>query len=102
MTENGTILAQYALQYNDGRPYEGLSDPTYHSDLYVVRSADGGQTWENVLFVNEKAGAADLVMDPSNPRILFASLWRVKRTPYSLESGGEGSGFWKSKRHGLF
>ncbi|MCB0315207.1 MAG: hypothetical protein KDH84_18435, partial [Calditrichaeota bacterium] len=41
-------------------------------------------------------GAIDLVMDPGNPRVLFASFWRVRRTPYSLESGGEGSGLWKS------
>jgi photosystem II stability/assembly factor-like uncharacterized protein len=62
----------------------------------VFRSRDGGATFERVLFVNEDAGAVDLVMDPTNPRILYASFWRVRRTPYSLESGGEGSGLWKS------
>ncbi|MEE4298208.1 MAG: hypothetical protein V2J24_02100 [Pseudomonadales bacterium] len=62
----------------------------------VFRSRDGGESWEQVLFVNEDAGAVDLVMDPTNPRILYASFWRVRRTPYSLESGGEGSGLWKS------
>jgi len=62
----------------------------------VFRSTDGGTTWQNVLFVNENAGAVDLVLDPVNPRILYASFWRVHRTPYSLESGGEGSGIWKS------
>lgn len=62
----------------------------------VYRSKDGGKTWENILFVNDAAGAVDLCMDPGNPRILFASFWRVKRTPYSLESGGEGSSLWKS------
>jgi photosystem II stability/assembly factor-like uncharacterized protein len=72
-------------------------------DLYVpkqergvYRSKDGGKSWERVLFANENAGAIDLVMDPSNPRVLFASTWRVRRTPYSLESGGEGSALWKS------
>ncbi len=62
----------------------------------VYRSKDGGETWEKILFVNADAGAVDLVMDPNNPRVLFASTWRVRRTPYSLESGGEGSGLWRS------
>jgi len=62
----------------------------------VYRSKDGGETWEKILFANADAGAVDLVMDPSNPRVLYASTWRIRRTPYSLESGGEGSGIWKS------
>jgi len=62
----------------------------------VFRSADGGETWEKILFVNDEVGAVDLILDPTNPRIVYASFWRIKRTPYSLESGGEGSGLWKS------
>ena len=62
----------------------------------VYRSKDGGDHWEKVLFANENAGAVELVMDPNNPRILYASTWRIKRTPYSLESGGLGSALWKS------
>lgn len=62
----------------------------------VFRSLDGGQTWKRILFANADAGAVDLCMDPNNPRILYASTWRVRRTPYSLESGGEGSALWKS------
>ena len=62
----------------------------------VYRTRDGGDSWEQILFVNDNAGAVDLVMDPTNPRILYASFWRIRRTPYSLESGGEGSGIWKS------
>ncbi len=62
----------------------------------VYRSIDGGNTWEKVLYVNADAGAVELVMDPNNPRILYASTWRIRRTPYSLESGGEGSGLWKT------
>ena len=49
-----------------------------------------------MLFVNDEVGAVDLILDPNNPRVLYASTWRVKRTPYSLESGGPGSGLWKS------
>ncbi|MBU1013267.1 MAG: glycosyl hydrolase [Bacteroidetes bacterium] len=62
----------------------------------VFRSKDGGKSWEKILFANENAGAVDLMMDPNNPRILYASTWRIRRTPFSLESGGEGSYLWKS------
>ncbi len=62
----------------------------------IYRSTNGGDTWENVKFVNEDAGFVDLVLDPNNPRVLYASSWRIRRTPYSLESGGEGSSLWKS------
>lgn len=62
----------------------------------VYRSKNGGETWEQVLVVNDNAGAVDLIFDPTNPRTLYASTWRVRRTPYSLESGGEGSALWKS------
>ncbi len=62
----------------------------------IYRSRDGGNTWEKILFANDQAGAVDLILDPTNPRILYASTWRVKRTPYSFESGGEGSALWKS------
>ena len=62
----------------------------------VYRTTDGGETWEKILFVSADVGAVDLAMDPTNPRILYASFWRVRRTPYSLESGGEGSGLYKS------
>jgi photosystem II stability/assembly factor-like uncharacterized protein len=65
-------------------------------DRGVYRSTDGGKTWERKLFANADAGAIDLVLDPNNPRILYASTWRIRRTPYSLESGGEGSALWKS------
>lgn len=62
----------------------------------VYRSRDGGKNWDRILFANRDAGAVDLILDPSNPRIIYASTWRVRRTPYSLESGGEGSALWKS------
>ncbi len=62
----------------------------------VFKSTDGGETWQRALFVSDEAGAVDLVLDPNNPRILYATTWKILRTPYSLESGGEGSGIWKS------
>ncbi|MGB8703522.1 MAG: glycosyl hydrolase, partial [Gillisia sp.] len=69
-------------------------------DRGVYKSTDGGNTWKKTLFVNDQAGAFDLVMDPTNPRILYASTWRVQRTPYSFSSGGEGSALWKSTDSG--
>jgi photosystem II stability/assembly factor-like uncharacterized protein len=62
----------------------------------VFRSKDGGTTWENILSKGDKAGAFDLVMDPTNPRILFATLWEFSRSPYEMSSGGENSGLYKS------
>jgi photosystem II stability/assembly factor-like uncharacterized protein len=62
----------------------------------LYRSKDGGKTWERILFVNADAGAIDLCMDPTNPRILYASFWRIRREPWALSSGGPGSSIWKS------
>jgi photosystem II stability/assembly factor-like uncharacterized protein len=62
----------------------------------IFRSSDGGATWQKVLYINENAGAIDIALNPKNPRELYAAFWQVKRTPWSLESGGEGSGLWKS------
>ena len=62
----------------------------------VYKSTDGGKTWKRILFVNNQTGCSDLVMEPGNPSVLYAGTWRLLRTPYSLESGGEGSSLWKS------
>ncbi len=66
------------------------------NDRGVYKSVDGGLTWKKVLFANNLSGAFEIVMDPNNPRILYASTWRVQRTSHSLSSGGEGSDLWKS------
>jgi photosystem II stability/assembly factor-like uncharacterized protein len=62
----------------------------------VYKTTDGGKNWKRVLFANADAGAVDVSYDPSNPDFMMASTWRVRRTPYSLTSGGEGSAVWKS------
>ena len=62
----------------------------------VFRSKDGGQNWEKVLYVDEKSGAIDISFVPSNPRILFAGFWQANRKTWTLESGGPGSGLYKS------
>ena len=58
----------------------------------VFRTSDGGDSWQKVLYVDAEVGAVDLAMDPTNPRILYASFWRVKRTPYSLGKRRRGLG----------
>jgi len=62
----------------------------------VYRSLNGGKTWERVLFKDYHTGAIDIAMDPHNPNVLFAALYQVQRTPWSLESGGPGSGLYRS------
>lgn len=69
-------------------------------DRGVYKSTDGGKNWRKVLFANADAGAVDLIIDPNNPRVLYASTWNVRRTPYSLSSGGDGSALWKSTDSG--
>tara|TARA_B100001146_G_scaffold221995_2_gene233555 strand:- start:4704 stop:7808 length:3105 start_codon:yes stop_codon:yes gene_type:complete len=72
--------------------------PTQERGVY--KTTDGGKNWKKVLFANENAGAVDLIMDPNNHRVLYASTWNVRRTPYSLSSGGDGSALWKSTDSG--
>ena len=65
-----------------------------HAERGVFKTTDGGQTWEKVLYVNEKTGIADLVMDPSNPNKLIAAMWEHRRQPWTFKSGGAGSGLY--------
>ncbi|MES1244255.1 MAG: hypothetical protein ABUT39_21800 [Acidobacteriota bacterium] len=65
----------------------------------VFRTADGGRTWEKVLFVDDRTGATDLAADPAAPEVVFASLWQVRGYPwlsYFIPNVGPGSGIWKS------
>ncbi len=62
----------------------------------VFRTRDGGKTWKKILFINDSTGANDLTIDPSNPRIMYASMYKFQRTPWSMVSGGGRSGIWKT------
>jgi photosystem II stability/assembly factor-like uncharacterized protein len=62
----------------------------------VFRTRDGGKTWEKVLYINDRTGAIDVVFDPQNPHILFAAMWEGYRTPWSLTSGGDKAGLYRS------
>jgi len=67
----------------------------------IFRTTDGGKSWQKVLFRDEKTGGIDVVFDPNNSSIVYAALWEVYRTPYSLNSGGPGSGLYKSEDGGV-
>ena len=62
----------------------------------VFRTTDGGKTWQKTLFVDEDTGCSSLVMDPGNPMVLFAGMWRVRRYPWTLEDGGTSGGIFRS------
>ncbi len=66
----------------------------------VFKTINGGKTWNKILYIDEYTGCIDMAMDPANPEILYTSSWQVLRTPYSMESGGSGSGLWKSNNGG--
>ncbi len=65
-----------------------------HPERGVFKTTDGGKTWKNILFVNNKTGAADLVVDANNPNKLIAAMWEHRRKPYTFNSGGKGSGLY--------
>lgn len=66
----------------------------------VYRSRDGGTNWERVLFVSDETGAVDIAMNPTNPRILYAAMWRGERKPWTVVSGSDDGGLFRSKDGG--
>ena len=87
---------------NENLVYAACMGKTFgiNKERGLYRSKDGGKTWENILFVNDSTGCCDVKMDPTNPLILYATMWQSRRTPYSLESGGRGDGLYKSSDGG--
>jgi photosystem II stability/assembly factor-like uncharacterized protein len=77
-----------------GHPY-GTS-----SERGIFRTTDGGKTWEKVLYKDENTGGIDVAFDPHNPNILFGALWQARRTSWSMEDGGPGSGLYRSNDGG--
>jgi photosystem II stability/assembly factor-like uncharacterized protein len=65
-----------------------------HRGLY--KSVNGGDTWEKILYIDAETGCADILIDPTNPQVVFASMWQFRRQPYSFSSGGNNSGLYKS------
>ena len=100
---NSRHIPRIAIHPNDyNTVYVGVLGNIYKptEDRGLYKSTDGGKTWKKILFANNQSGVVDLRIDPTNPRIIYASTWRVQRTPYSLSSGGEGSALWKSTDEG--
>lgn len=113
-TDGGESWAHMGLD-NTGRIARVIIHPTNPDVVYVAamghayapqkdrgvyKSTDGGKSWKQVLFVDENTGASDLVMDPSNPRILFAGMWQLSLRTWNRTSGGPGSGIHVSKDGG--
>ncbi len=71
-----------------------------NSERGIFRTTDGGKTWEKVLYKDENTGGIDVAFDPHNPNILFAALWQARRTSWSMDSGGPGSGLYRSNDGG--
>jgi photosystem II stability/assembly factor-like uncharacterized protein len=67
----------------------------------IFRTTDGGKTWSKVLFKDENTGGIDLAFDPSNPNTIFAGLWQARRSPWGMDSGGPGSGLYRSTDGGV-
>ncbi|MCB0686525.1 MAG: glycosyl hydrolase, partial [Saprospiraceae bacterium] len=109
-TDGGDHWSHIGLE-NTGRISRVVVDPNNPDIVYVAalghaytpqkergifKSMDGGKTWNHVLKVDENTGASDLVMDPYNPRILFAGMWQLEIRPWTRTSGGPGSGIYRS------
>lgn len=62
----------------------------------LYKTTDGGKTWEKILYMDEKTGCAEVLINPNDPNIIYATTWQFRRTPYSFSSGGKGSGVFKS------
>ncbi len=83
---------------NSGRVYVGAFGHAFgpNPERGVFRSLDGGRSWEKVLYIDERHGVSDLEIDPGNPNILYAAFWHFERKPWTLESGSESGGLYKS------
>jgi len=71
-----------------------------NSERGIYRSTDGGNSWQRVLHVDDKTGGIDVQLDPSNPNVVYAGMWQTYRKPWIMESGGPGSGLYRSNDGG--
>lgn len=97
--ENTEHIADIVINPNNPNiVYVAVPGPLWSSskDRGLYKSADGGKTFEKILFINENAGCGDVAIDPEHPDTVYASTWEFRRKPYAFNSGGNGSGMWKS------
>ena len=101
--ENSERIASIAINpSNTDEVYIGILGALWgdSEDRGVYKTTDGGKTWDKILYINKSTGATDVIMDPKNPNILYASMWEHRRTAWSFNSGGENSALYKSTDSG--
>ena len=97
--ENSERIASIAINSNNtNEVYVGVLGALWSDseDRGVYKTTDGGKNWKKVFYLNPSTGAGDVIMDPENPNVLYASMWQFRRTGWSFNSGGESSGLYKS------
>jgi photosystem II stability/assembly factor-like uncharacterized protein len=98
LTDTHTLSAIVVDPHNPDVVYASSMGHVFKSnpERGVFKSTDGGKTWSKILYVDDKTGAIDLVMDGRNPQVLYAAMWQAYRTPWKLDDGGPGSGLYKT------
>jgi photosystem II stability/assembly factor-like uncharacterized protein len=98
LEQTHTISAIAVNPHNAGVVYASSMGHVFapNAQRGVFKTTDGGATWHRVLYVDDKTGAIDVVMDPRNPDVLYAAMWQAYRTPWTLQDGGPGSGIYKT------
>jgi photosystem II stability/assembly factor-like uncharacterized protein len=97
--ENSERISSIAIDPNNTNiVYVGVLGALWSDseDRGVYKTTDGGKTWEKILYINTSTGAADVIMDPKDPNILYASMWQFRRTAWGFNSGGPNSALYKS------
>jgi len=95
--ENTRLIHRIIInESNSDEVYVGAMGSAWgpSKDRGVFKTKDGGKSWENILYVNDQTGVADMVQDPTNPNKIIAAMWEFGRTPWDFNSGGEGSGLY--------
>jgi photosystem II stability/assembly factor-like uncharacterized protein len=101
--ENSERIASIAINpENTDIVYVGVLGALWSDseDRGVYKTTDGGKTWSKILYVDAGTGAAEVIMDPENPNVLYASMWQFRRTAWGFNSGGENSALYKSTDSG--
>lgn len=92
-------IARIAIHPNDPNTVLVAAQGALYSkskERGIYKSSDGGNTWKQVLYINEQTGCSEISMDMNNPRIIYAAMWEHGRQPWQIKSGGAGSGLYKS------
>lgn len=101
--ENSERIASVVINPNNtDEVYVGVLGALWSDseDRGVYKTLDGGKTWSKILYVDPSTGVSDILMDPKNPNVLYASMWQFRRTAWGFNSGGESSGLYKSTDSG--